>query len=460
MTEMPPSPPRHWLTGHLTEFRRDRLGFLARAAQEHGDIVALRLGPLRAWSLNHPDLIEEVLVTKSKSFIKHWALRQAKPSLGEGLLTSEGEFWRRQRRLAQPAFHRDRIASYADVMVSYTERMLRDWADGQRRDAQNDMMQLTLQIVAKCLFDADVTDDSAEASLAMEEITNSFTNRTNYVFRVPLWVPTGANLRFKRARARIERIVYRMIAERRARGEDRGDLLSMLLHAQDEDDGSVMTPRQLRDEAMTLFLAGHETTANTLAWAFTLLSAHPEVEARLLAEVDEVLGERSPGFGDLPRLTYCDWVITETLRVRPTVWLLGREAIEPVTIGGLDVPVGLTLFMSQWVLHHDARFYDDPSAFRPERWGDGLLKRLPRYAYFPFGGGPRICIGNSFAQMEAVLLLATIARRFRVRLAPGATVLMNPTITLRPDGGVPVVLSERRPTGPPPVSALSGTTLP
>jgi cytochrome P450 len=217
----------------------------------------------------------------------------------------------------------------------------------------------------------------------------------------------------------------------------------MLLHAQDEDDGRRMTDRQLRDETMTLFLAGHETTANTLVWAWMLLSQNPEAEARLHAELDAVLGGRAPTFADLPRLIYADRVITETLRVYPTVWLLGREAIEPTEIGGYRVRRGQTLWMSQWVLHRDPRFFDDPESFRPDRWADGLAKRIPRYAYFPFGGGPRICIGHSFAQMEAVLLLATIARRFQVRLKPDTVVRPYPTMTLRPDGGLQVLLSRR-----------------
>jgi cytochrome P450 len=271
----------------------------------------------------------------------------------------------------------------------------------------------------------------------------SFSRRVDRVIKLPLWFPIPSNLGFDRAMKRLDRIIYAIIAERRASGVDRGDLLSMLLHAQDEDDGRRMTDRQLRDEAMTLFMAGHETTANTLAWTWMLLSQNPAAEARLHAELDAVLGGRAPSFADLPRLVYADRVITEALRVYPTVWLLGREAVEPCTIGGEPVPVGLTLWMSQWVLHRDPRFFDDPESFHPDRWADGLAKRIPRYAYFPFGGGPRICIGNSFAQMEAVLLLATIARRYRIKLAPGTVVRPFPTMTLRPDGGVEVVLNRR-----------------
>jgi cytochrome P450 len=437
------SPPGHWLTGHLRPFQRDRLGFLSEYARTYGDMVNLRLGPMRVRLLSHPDLIEEVLVAKARHFIKHGPLRQARPSLGNGLLTSEGDFWRQQRKLAQPAFHRDRVAAYAATMVAAAERMLDGWVDGQVRDVQDDMMRVTLEIVAKCLFDADVSGDAADASAAMETLIRCFTRRVERWIKLPMAIPTPSNLRFRRAMSRLDRIIFAIIAARRASGEDRGDLLSMLLHAQDEDDGRRMTDRQLRDEAMTLFMAGHETTANTLAWTWVLLARSPDVEARLHAELDAVLGGRVPTFADLPRLGYADAVITEALRVYPTVWLLGREAVEPCAIGGEPVPVGLTLWMSQWVLHRDPRFFDEPEQFRPERWSDGLARRIPRYAYFPFGGGPRICIGNSFAQMEAVLLLATIARRYRLALAPDAVIRPFPTMTLRPDGGVKVILTRR-----------------
>ncbi len=438
-----PGPRGHWLWGNLPEFRRDRLGAFRNWAERYGDMVAVRLGPRRFWVLNHPDLIEEVLVTNNRAFTKHFALRIAKPTLGDGLLTSEGDFWRRQRKLAQPAFHRDRIASYADVMVRYGQDLAQEWSTGQTRDVHEDMMRVTLRIVAKTLFDADVEGEAAEVSTAMETLLRNFTNRVNRVVPVPSFLPTPANLRFKRAMRTLETVLRRIIAERRARPSDRGDLLSMLLEAQD-DDGSGMTDRQLRDETMTLFLAGHETTANTLCWAWHLLARHPEVEARFHAELDAVCPDRAPTVADLPRLTYTDQIITETLRIYPTVWLLGREAVAPVTIGGRSVPLGTTMWMSQWVVHHDPRWFDGPEEFRPERWADGLMERLPRYAYFPFGGGPRVCIGNRFAQMEAVLLLAGLARRHRLRRVPGCSVRPLPTITLRPDGPMLMTVEARR----------------
>jgi len=442
-----PGPKGRWLGGNLRDFSADRLGFLDRCFRDFGDVVPIRFAHRRLVIFNHPDMVEEILVTRNRQFIKHFALRMAKPTLGNGLLTSEGDFWRRQRRLSQPAFHRERIAAHGAVMVEYAERMMRSWGGGQSRDIQDEMMRLTLEIVAKTLFDADVSGDAADASAAMEAILHSFTARVGKLVRLPDFVPTPSNLRFNKAKKRLDRIIYDIIANRRASGEDRGDLLSMLLHATDLDTeagGPGMTDEQLRDEAMTLFMAGHETTANTLAWAWLLLSRHPEAEAKLHAELDAVLGGRPPTVADLPNLKYAEQVVTETLRIYPTVWLLGREAIEPTEVAGVQIPIGTTVYMSQWVIHRDPRFFDEPLVFRPERWDDNLAKKIHRYAYFPFGGGPRICIGNNFALMEATLLLASIARRFRIKVPPDAKITPLPTMTLRAKGGIPVVLEARR----------------
>jgi cytochrome P450 len=330
-------------------------------------------------------------------------------------------------------------------MVEFTERMLESWSEGQPRDVQEDMMRLTLEIVAKTLFDAEIGGDSVQASAAMETLMSSFMARTAKLIPVPHWIPTPLNLRVERAARRLDGIILAIIAERRKTGVDRGDLLSMLLHAQDEESGRRMTDGQLRDEAMTLFMAGHETTANTLTWTWYLLATHPEVETKLHDELDGVLGHRPPTMADLARLRFTSMIITETLRLYPTVWMLGREAVEPVELGGYSLPIGLTVFMPQWTIHRDPRWFDDPEAFRPERWEPGLrlLESIPRYAYFPFGGGPRVCIGNNFAQMESALLLATIARRYRLRLTSDAIVTPLPTMTLRPAQGVRVVVSRR-----------------
>jgi cytochrome P450 len=441
-SKAPPGPKPRWLTGNLREFSRDRLGSLTRWRDEYGDVVSVRFGPRPVLLAFHPDDIERVLVEQNRKFIKHYRIRGLTRTLGNGLLSSSGEFWRGQRKLAQPAFHRDRIASYAGAMVEAAVRSLDSWRPGQVRDVQDDLMRLTLEIVAKTLFDADIADDAGGASAAMEVLMNNFVARGGSLIPIPRWIPTPLNVKFELAARRLDRIILGLIAERRRTGADHGDLLSMLMQAQDEESGRRMSDAQLRDEAMTLFMAGHETTANTLAWAFYLLSQHPEVEDKLRAELRAVLGDRPPTLDDLPRLRYAGMIVSETLRLYPTVWTLGREAIEPAEVGGYPVPVGTTILMPQWSVHRDPRWFDDPEAFRPERWTEENRASMHRYAYFPFGGGPRICIGNNFALMEASLLLASIAGRFRLELAPDADVTMLPTITLRPAKGLKMIVRE------------------
>ncbi len=314
-------------------------------------------------------------------------------------------------------------------------------------------MKLTLGIAAKALFGAEVRGESAGASEAMETVLRAFTAKIGRIVPIPEWLPTPANRRLREAIRRLDSIVFRMIAERRKSGEGRGDLLSMLLHATDEDGG--MSDRQLRDEVMTLFMAGHETTANTLAWVAHRLAGHPEVEAKMLAEIDSVLGGRAPTIADLPRLPYTENVIAETLRVDSTVWLIGREAIVSTTVAGVNVPKGWTVYMSQWLVHRDPRWFDDPDTFRPERWEGGLARKIPRYAYFPFGGGPRVCIGKDFALMEMALVLATIARKYRLELAPDANVRALPTMTLRPEFGLPMIVRSRAALAEPSAAGLA-----
>src|SRR5258707_2854663 len=327
-------------------------------------------------------------------------------------------------------------------MVEFTQRLLERWSSGEERDAHQEMMRLTLEIVSKTLFDADVERDAQEVGKSLELLLEIGANFRRTIF-VPHWLPTPANLRVKREVAQIEKILYRIIAERRASGHDAGDLLSMLLAAQDED-GSRMTDKQLRDETITLFLAGHETTASTLSWTWWLLAQNPAVEKKLHAELDAVLGDRAPTLDDLPKLVYTGHVITESLRLYPAAWGIARLAVEDHEIAGYPVTKGMGVAMAQWVVHRDPRWYDAPEEFRPERWEDDLLKRLPRFAYFPFGGGPRQCIGNMFALMEATLILATIARQLRLRLVADPSLVLPASITLRPRNGVRVTLESRR----------------
>jgi cytochrome P450 len=438
------SPPGHLVLGHLPELRRDQLGFYTRCAREHGDFVPIRFGPRRAVLVSHPDVIEEVLVAKARHFTKTIALRMLRPVLGDGLLLSDGDLWLRQRRLVQPAFHRARIAAAAEVMVANTERALDRWKDGEPRDIHAEMMALTQGIVAKTLFDAEVGDEAAEVGSALQVLMEDFRTRLRSLVRLPMALPTPANLAARRAIRRLDRIVYEMVERRRQSAQDRGDLLSMLLAARDADDGSRMTDRQVRDEVMTLFLAGHETTATALSWTWELVGRHPAVEARLVQELDQVVGDRAPGLADLPALRYAEWVVTEAMRLYPPAYAVSRETVAPIVIGGHRVEPRTAVLMSQWVVHRDPRFFDDPEAFRPERWADDLARRLPRFAYFPFGGGPRLCIGQAFAMMEAVLILATVARRFGVRPVAARVATPRPSVTLRPDGGIPVIVARRR----------------
>jgi cytochrome P450 len=425
----------------FSPFRRDPLNFLAAAAREYGDIVGLRFLHFRTYLIVHPDYIEDVLVHHPRKFVKGRVLQANKRIFGNGLLTSEGDFWLRQRRLAQPAFHRARIAAYANTMVEYAERMVAAWQDGEERDAHQEMMQLTLQIVGKTLFDADVSSDAHEIGKTITLLLDFSSDFRRLIF-TPKWLPTPRNIQTTLAIRRLNKIVYRMIAERRASGRDAGDLLSMLLAARDED-GSQMDDRQLRDETLTLFLAGYETTANLLAWTWWLLATHPSVEKKLQAELDGVLGGRAPTMDDLPRLVYAGQVITESLRLYPPAWGMARLEIEDQEIAGYQVPAGTGLAIAQWITQRDPRWFEAPEEFLPERWAGDLQKRLPRFAYFPFGGGPRQCIGNMFALMEGTLVLAAVAQKFRLILMPDAQIVPMASITLRPKNGVPVRLQKR-----------------
>jgi cytochrome P450 len=392
--------------------------------------------------LSNPDLIEYVLVENNLNFTKTRLLRRNRRLLGEGLLTSEGEFWRRQRRLAQPAFHRKRVAAYGEVMAAFAERSLEGWRDGETIDVHEQMMRLTLEVVAKCLFDADVRAEANDVGRAMKVALEDFSSQRRLI-RIPKSIPTPHNLRFERAARRLDEIVHAIIEEHRKSGdEDSGDLLSMLMLAEDES-GHRMTNKQLRDEVMTLFLAGHETTANVLSWTFWLLSLNAEADAKLAAELGRVLGGRVPTVVDLPNLPYVERILKESMRLYPPAWVMGREAIGGCEVGGYRMPTGTTALMSQWVVHRDPRYHHDAERFDPDRWTAEYEEGLPRFAYFPFGGGPRQCIGASFAMTEARLILATIAQRFRMELAPGQRVEPYASVTLRPKAGMRMILTGR-----------------
>ena len=439
---IPPGPTPAFPGQHVIAFRRDPIAFLQRLAREYGDVASFRLGPQRIILLNHPDLIRDVLVTNAHHFYKGRGLERAKRLLGEGLLTSEEEFHRRQRRLVQPAFHRQRLTGYAETMVQYADRAGRRWADGATVDMADEMMRLTLPIVGKTLFNAEIGAEAEQISGAVGEVIALFhLLMLPYAERLER-LPLPAVRRFRSARARLDAVIYRMIREHRERREDQGDLLSMLLEARDEDAGR-MTDLQVRDEAMTLFLAGYETTANALTWTWYLLSQHPEAEARLHQELDAVLGRRLPTLDDLPRLLYTRHVFTESVRLYPPAWVIGRRVVAPYTLAGYDLPPDTIMLLCQSVTHRDARWFPDPDRFDPDRWREETAPERPKFAFFPFGGGARTCIGEQFAWMEGVLLLATLAPRWRMRFAPGQRVGWQPIITLRPRYPMRVTLRAR-----------------
>jgi cytochrome P450 len=434
--KLPPGPPGKFLTGHLHQLRKDRLSYYRRCVQEHGDVVALRFLRRPVWLISHPDLVETVLVTNARHFTKHFALRLNPELFGKGLLTSEGDFWLRQRRLIQPVFSRQRLAGFAPEMVAAAERLMASWAPGQTRDIEAEMMRLTLDVAGRTMFGADATAEAEAVSAAMDVLQRSFFILFTRPLPLPLWLPTPFNLRRRRALQQLDAVIYRFISQRRAQPENRGDLLSLLLNARDEDNGGSMTDRQVRDEAMTLFLAGHETTALTLSWAWYLLASHPEAEALAVEEWHKVLCGRNPTAADLPRLRYTEMVVHEAMRLYPPAFAFGREAQEECEVGEYEVPRGMTLIVCTWVLHRDPRWWDDPDSFRPERWANGHPAKTPKYAYVPFGGGPRLCIGRDFGMMEAVLVLATLGQRYRFTVVPGHSVVPLPIFTLRLEHGL------------------------
>jgi len=422
---------------------RDPLVFFTNLARTYGDVVQYRMAGERIFLISDPQHIKNILVTYNRNFTKSRGLERTKRILGNGLLTSEGAFHLRQRRLMQPAFHRDRVAAYGATMVAYADRMRTAWRDGATFDIAREMNRLTLAVVGKTLFDADVESQAAEVGDALTGVMESFWTMLLPFADIIERLPLRRLRRARVARAHLDAIIYRLIADRRASGRDHGDLLSMLLTAQDEDDGGVMTDVQVRDEAMTIFLAGHETTANALMWTWYLLSQSVEAEAKLHEEVDRVLARRLPTVADIPALTWTERVVTESMRLYPPAWLIGRRAIEEYAFGPYVAPPRAILIMSPFIVQRDARWYADPERFDPARWTPEFKASLPPFAYFPFGGGPRRCIGESFAWMELVLIVAAIAQRWELRLVPGHPVAPQPLITLRAKHGMRMTLAAR-----------------
>jgi cytochrome P450 len=444
ITAFPPGPPPSLLGSVLYLSRRDPLGYFTNLARTYGDVAYARLAGEHLFLVSDPAKVKDILVTHQHRFMKGRGLERIKRLLGEGLLTSEGAAHVRQRRLIQPAFHRERIATYAAVMTDYADRARSGWSDGATIDAAQEMMRLTLAVVGKTLFDADVQSQAREVGRALTVVMDTFWIAMLPFFDTLEKLPIPALRRSRQARAELDRIIYGMIAERRQSPSDRGDLLSMLLMAQDDEgDGKGMSDRQVRDEAMTIFLAGHETTANALSWTWYLLSESPDAEARLHEELNRVLGTRLPTTADIPNLTYVDQIVTEAMRLYPPAWLIGRRALEDYPLDGYVAPKRSLVLVSPYVMQRDPRWYPEPDRFLPERWTAGFKASLPQFAYFPFGGGSRRCIGDSFAWMELVLVVSTIAQQWRLRLVPGHPVIPQPVVTLRLKNGLKMTVHRR-----------------
>lgn len=426
-----PGPRQFPYLGSFKIWGDDPIEYVENIYKTYGDIARTTVGGFPIYWVNKPDYIHQILVKDAKKVSKAPVFKLAsKPLIGQGILTSEGVFHHQQRQMVQPAFHPRRISAYADTMVDYTGQLIDQWQAGDVVDVAERMINLTMAIVAKTLFNTDVSGDAYAIGHAIEEALAIVIGRMEHPFSIPYWIPTPSNRRANALYKYLNETILKIIEERRQNpDEDKGDLLSMLLFARDED-GQPMSDQQVKDEAMTLFIAGHETTANALAWGLWLLSRHPEIYQRVLEEVDTVLEGRTPTFEDVNRLPYLTLVMKEVLRMRPPAWMMARYAIEPLQLGEYEIRAGSALVISPWVMHHSERFWDQPEHFIPERFLNE--DSIPRFAYFPFGAGPRVCIGNHFANMEMILVMATLAQRVRFEGVEGPEVRMNPSITLSP----------------------------
>jgi len=436
----------------LREMSLDRLGFLQRCNQQYEGIVPLQLGDELVCVLNDPGYITEVL-KRPRVFIKDKETQALDGLVGKGLVTSEGDFWARQRRLAQPIFRQKNIDAYANVMVEYTQRMLESWQDGAIRDVSTDMMRLALDIVMKTLLGQEVQDVAAQRINNVLEIFQDWLDHNSAVAVAATLAEIGEqqaqisvassesiDKEYQDAIALFDETVYDIINYRRANGLTGNDLLGLLMQVEDADDGTRMTDQQLRDESATFIMAGHETTANLLSWTWMLLAQNPQVRERLNTELKTVLNGRPPTVADLPQLTYADWVLKESLRLYPPAFEFAREAAEDYELDGYIIPKGTTVIGSQWSMHRNPRYFNEPETFQPERWANDLEKQLPRGVYFPFNDGPRFCIGKNFAMMEALLLLATISQQFQLDLVPNQIIEPRTSIALKPKYGIKVVL--------------------
>jgi cytochrome P450 len=431
-------PKGHFLFGMAMEFKRDPLGFLSRVERDYPGIARFRFAHLPMVNIGKPEYVKHVMQVNNKNYCKGIEYDHLKHILGQGLLTSEGDFWLRQRRLVQPAFHKKRIESFSETITNSTASLCKEWEERDQSegfDVHLEMMRLTLDIVGRTLFSSHVIEDASKIERALSAIVEDNFKRIQTTINPPIWLPVPQNLRLKRNIKVLDKVVLGIIEHRREIGEDQGnDLLTMLMEVEDEDTGEKMSNLQLRDEVMTIFLAGHETTANALSWALYLLSTNPDAEAKFHAELQEVLGNRVPTFEDARNLPYTMAVINESMRLYPPAWVLGRTALADDEIDGFRIRKGDNIMIVPYLVHRNSEYWEDAEAFKPERFATD--EKIDKFQFFPFGGGPRFCIGNNFAILEMQLVLAMIGQRFKLRLEKEQVIEPEPLITLRPRHGI------------------------
>ena len=434
-----PGPAGSWLSGNWPEFRKDMLEFFHKYTSVYGDIYQFRLFAMRFCVVNSPQLLHEIFVEKNDSFIKSWNMRQLKMAFGNGLVTSSGEFWKQQHRIVQPAFRRAKLHKYAQQMIDIIDTVVGEWQDGQTLDIHGEMVKITLQIVSKTLFNIDTQQDVQKVKDSVDVIVKQFASITSSRIPIPFFVPTPQNLKVMKIFFQFPRSARRMIRARKKLGH-LDDLLSDLFKAQQE---LGVTDKQVLDEVFTLLVVGHETTATSLTWAFYLIAKHPEVQEKMEEEIQRVMGDKKIEVEDIRKLTYTSNVVKETLRLYPPLWAIGRETIEDVQIGEHLIPKGVQVLMVQHVVHRDPRYFPDPQKFQPQRWEDGLEKKIPKYVYFPFGGGPRVCIGNHYNMIESTLILAMAIQKFRIEMPKDRGSELLPSITLQPRHKVHIAICQR-----------------
>jgi len=443
---LPPTPKEHWLFGSAYYFARNSIPFLEENCPKYNGIFRVTSRFEKVMVVYHPDYIKHVLQDNNRNYVKSFGYEVLKMLLGNGLLTSEGEFWKKQRRLIQPAFSRERLVSLHQIMTDCVNETIDDLEKKAGRgviNIQKDMMALALNIVARSLFSSDVKELIAEVGDNMDVANESAIDRIRDPFRLPPWVPTLKNIRERRAIQALDKIIMKIIDDRRKSNVERQDLMGMLMAARDEQTGERMSDRQLRDEAITLFLAGHETTALALSWLLYCLHKNPDVEQQVLEEAKHTLNGKLPGHADLAKLDYTRQVIEESMRLYPPAWMVGRRALEDDEIGGFHIPKGYNLLMPTIIVHRDPRYWDEPEKFKPLRFENEHAKNRQRFTYFPFGGGQRLCVGNNFAMMEMLIAVPMLIQRFHFRLKDGFEPGLEPLITLRPKGGMMMEVEKR-----------------